>query len=137
MKMQIQTPPQLAAEIAALSARMIAAGVKRQAARPGKIYKRLVEYGAKEWSEKLPVRKLQELKAITGGRGNQIELDQNTRNAVWFIAGYYGIKQVQAANACAWWGLEAFMQYVHELEQAYTPKPKRGVGRPRKYESAS
>jgi len=45
------------------------------------------------------------------------------------------MKQVEAANACAWWGLEAFTQYVHALEQAYTPKPKRSVGRPRKYAS--
>lgn len=137
MKMQINTPPQLAAEIARLSARMIAAGVKRQQARPGKIYRKLVEYGVERWvkDEVSPYEILD--KEITGGRGNQIDFAPATRQEIWTVAGQLGMKQVEAANACAWWGLEAFTQYVHALEASYTPKEKRSVGRPRKYESAS
>lgn len=140
MKMQIQTPPQLAAEIAALSARMIAAGVRRQQARPGKIYRRLVEYGVERWHTELfdarpAAHEL--INQLSGGRGNQIDFAPATRQEIWTIAGQLGMKQVEAANACAWWGLEAFTQYVHALEASYTPKEKRSVGRPRKYESAS
>lgn len=135
MKMQIQTPPQLAAEIAKLSARMIAAGVKRQAARPGKIYRRLVEYGVERWSKDEASLANIPRNELSGGRGNQVEFDDQTRLQIWTIAGAERLTQVEAANACAWWGLEAFTQYVHALEQVYTPKPVRGVGRPRKYAS--
>lgn len=135
MKMQINTPPQLAAEIAKLSARMIAAGVKRQAARPGKIYRKLVEYGVELWAKDEASLANIASKALHGGRGNQIEFDNQTRIQIWAIAGAERLTQVEAANASAWWGLEAFTQYVHELEKAYTPKPKQSVGRPRKYAS--
>ena len=133
MKMQIQTPPALAAEIADLSARMIAAGVRRQQARPGKIYRRLVEYGVERWHTELSNERPHELiNELSGGRGNQVDFEIDTRLAISAIAGHCNLKDVEAANACAWWGLESFTQYVHELEKAYTPKVKRSVGRPRK-----
>lgn len=117
---------------------MIAAGVRRQAARPGKIYRRLVEYGVERWRTELADERPQAhelINELSGGRGNQVDFEIDTRLAISAIAGHCNLKDVEAANACAWWGLESFTQYVHELEQAYTPKLKRSVGRPRKYAS--
>lgn len=129
MKMQINTPPELAAKIAIFSARMISAGIMRQQARPGKIYARLVEYGQKEYlAGKCRIRP----DYLDGGSQNQVEFTVETIQAVWRVAGILNINRKQAANACAWWGITAFTAWLEELEASYVPKPTRKVGRPRK-----